>query len=201
MLTRWMDRTQAADDLRFGQGVIIAARWILVIAGLALALWSPAPLSELRLQIVLILGLAVANFWLTAQILTRRPVITGIVYALSAADVAVISLIVNAAGGFKSNNYVFYFPAVVAISLAFDIRATFLFTGAAIGAYALIALDTGGNHEPEVILIRMVMLVAAAVCGNVYRRVEQDNRRRAAEEARAALLAQVQPQSTSDVGR
>jgi membrane protein implicated in regulation of membrane protease activity len=196
-----MDSDSSADNLRFGQGVIIAARWILVAAGLALALVSPAPLGELRLQIVLILGLAVANFWLTAQVLTRRPVLTGIVYALSAADIAVISLLVNAGGGFPSNNYVFYFPAVVAISLAFGLEMTLLFTGTAIGAYSIMALSTGGIEKPEVVLIRMVMLIAVVACGNVYRRVERDNRRRATEEARAALLAQVQPRATSGVGR
>ncbi len=201
MLTRWMDRTSSADDLRYGQGVIIAARWILVAAGLALALWSPAALGQLRVQIVLIVGLAVANFWLTAQVLIRRPVLTGIVYALSAADIAVISLIINAAGGFPSNNYVFYFPTVVAISLAFDMGVTFLFTGAAIGTYAFMALTTGGIESPEVVLVRMVMLVAAAVCGNIYRQVERDNRRRAAEEARTQILAQVRPQVTSGGGR
>ena len=73
MVNNSTNRSETADDLAHGQVVIIAARWVLVVAGLILALWDPAPIAELRFQIVFILGLAMVNFYLQAQVLMRRP--------------------------------------------------------------------------------------------------------------------------------
>jgi hypothetical protein len=63
-VTGWFKET---DDLAHGQSVLITARWILVGAGLILALWNPEAIGELRIQIGLILALAAANFSCTAR--------------------------------------------------------------------------------------------------------------------------------------
>ena len=111
---------QDPEDLMYGQSVIVSARWILVVSGLFLALWNPGPMSELRVQILFILLLAVANFYLQAQLLMQKPANSGVVYFASAADLAVISVMVILGGGFESNVYVFYFPALLALSVAFS---------------------------------------------------------------------------------
>ena len=67
MLRDFLNRSDSTDDLSHGQVVIVAARWILVLAGIFLALWNPAAMGELRIQIVLILALAVGNFYLHAR--------------------------------------------------------------------------------------------------------------------------------------
>src|SRR5919109_362164 len=64
--TRADTLSASADDLAQGQIVVVVARWILVLAGLVLALWNPAPIDELRAQVAAVLLLAVANFYLTA---------------------------------------------------------------------------------------------------------------------------------------
>ena len=61
------------EDLAHGQIVIVTFRWIMVAAGFVFALWNPEPVAELRVQILVILALAVANFYLHAQVLRRRP--------------------------------------------------------------------------------------------------------------------------------
>lgn len=43
---------ESERDLADGQYVIVTARWILVTAGLLLALWLPGSLAELRLRIL-----------------------------------------------------------------------------------------------------------------------------------------------------
>src|SRR5262245_43492587 len=58
-----------------GQLVIVTARWVLVLAGLLLALWSPGPIGQIRLHVLTLLILAVGNFYLHAQLLMRRPTI------------------------------------------------------------------------------------------------------------------------------
>ena len=84
------------------------------MAGLLLAFWNPGAVNELRVQILVILVLAVANFYLHAQLLRRRPAIDSVVYAASAADIAVITTLVVSQGGFISNLFIFYFLAFLA---------------------------------------------------------------------------------------
>ena len=176
MLNGSMYKTDVDDDLAHGQGVIIAARWVLVVSALALAIWEPRALGELRVQIVLILGLAVANFFLHSQLLMRRPVLEPVVYAASAADIAAVSIIVVAAGGFSSGAYVFYFPALVAMSVAFRPVMTLAFGAAAAVAYSVISIPTFTAGDEVVLVSRLMMLAAVAVCGSVYWRIERDRR-------------------------
>ena len=104
---RW-SMTQAlpplTQSMAEGQIVIICARWLLVLAALLLTLWSPGPdaLADIRLRVPVLLLLAVANFYLHAQVLMRRPVAANIIYAASVADIIVITLLLLAQGSFAS---------------------------------------------------------------------------------------------------
>ena len=120
----------------------------------------------------------------------RRPVRAPVVLAASAADIAVISLIVIAQGGFESNLYVFYFPAILALSVAFRTEVTLAFTGAVVAVYGLIALVTFGGDPGQVLVTRLLMLAGVAVCGNAYWRIERD-RRRDGVEVRQAVREKV----------
>lgn len=167
---------QSAEDLAYGQMVIIAARWVLVVAGLGLALWNPNELGELRIQIGLILALAVGNFFLHAQVLMKRPVISGVVHLASAIDIAVITAIVVVAGGFTSGLYVFYFPAIFAISVAFNPRTGLVLAAAAIGLYGLVSAPEASGDLGAVLVTRMIMMAAVVACGMAYWKIERDRR-------------------------
>ena len=121
-----MRSRESADDLNYGQMVIIAAIWVLVASGLFLALWSPTSVVHLRVLIVVILGLSIANFYLHTQVLQRRPALVSVVYGASAVDLISISVIILALGGFDAPHYVFYFPAILAFSVAFRPEVTSL---------------------------------------------------------------------------
>ena len=164
-------------DLAHGQMVIIWARWVLVVAGLVLSLWDPTGITDLRIQVALVLALAGANFYLHSQVLMRRPAIAPVAYAASAADLAVITLIIFAGDRFASTLFVFYFPAILAYSVAFRTEVTGILTAAVIGIYWVLAMVTGGGDSPEVLAIRMLMMAGVAFCGNLYWRVERDRRR------------------------
>ncbi len=183
---------QDPEDLMYGQSVIVSARWILVVSGLFLALWNPGPMSELRVQILFILLLAVANFYLQAQLLMKKPASSGVVYFASAADLAVISVMVILGGGFESNVYVFYFPALLALSVAFSPASTLLFAGGAAAFYSFISLGSAlfGDIDIQVLIARLIMMTAVAVCGQIYWRIERD-RRSAAVKARKKLVTQL----------
>ena len=191
-----INRNEEWEDLRSGQDVVIAARWILVGAGLMLALWSPTSLADLRVQIVVILGLAVANFYLHTQLLMRKPTLAPVAYAASAADIVAISLIVIAGDGHLSPLFVFYLPAVLAISVAFRTEAVLAFTGAAILMYALISSPAFGGVDGVAVAARMVVIAGVAICGNTYWRIERD-RRRAAAELKPDIATDVQEGTSS----
>ena len=59
-------------ELARGQTVIVYARWLLVLVGLLVAVWSPDSLPQLRIQVGVVLLVAIANFVMHAQILRRR---------------------------------------------------------------------------------------------------------------------------------
>ncbi len=176
MFQKLLDQATRGKDVAEGQTVIIAARWILVLAGLMLAVWDPAAIGELRMQIILILGLAGANFYLHAQILTRKPLLPAVALAASAADIAVISLIIIAQGG-DSTLFVFYFPALLVISVAFRPLVAVTFAGAAIAVYAMIFAGNFPDVDGPIVVTRMLMMAGVAVCGAVYWRLEENRRR------------------------
>ena len=126
-------------NLMYGQKVLVVARWILVVSGLLLALLNPVVLGEVKIQVGLILTLAVANFFLHVQLIRNQPSLPWVAYLASAVDVLAITMMVVTSGGGASSLYVFYFPALFAISVAFRPRAGLVLSGAAIGMYSLIA--------------------------------------------------------------
>lgn len=177
---QWLTSSGTSEDIAQGQFVVVAARWVLVLAGLVLTLWLPAGISELRLQIVALLLLAVVNFYLHAQLLMQRPAADSLAYIASAADLVVITLLV-AQGGWDSSLYIFYLPALVAISVAFPTEVVFSYAGAAIVAYGAIFLydlDMSPNaSQGQVLVARALMFAAIAVCGNLSWRIERGRQR------------------------
>jgi hypothetical protein len=169
-----------------GQVVIVAARWVLILTALAITLWSPAPddLNRLRLSLLVLLGLAVGNFYLHAHLLMRRPVDEWLVYAASAADLAVITVLTGTFGTPDAPMFVFYYPALLALALVFPVSVTVIFTCATIWFYGLVSLgdpsrwwNVFDGPDAQVLVARLISLVAVAVVANQYARIEAERRR------------------------
>jgi hypothetical protein len=170
------DRT----DLDHGQIVVVTARWMMIAVGLVLTLAYPtATLAELRVQVSLILLLGIANFYLHAQLIRRRPIPTWTAFFASAADLLVISLLLIPQGGFDSYRFVLYFPALLALSVAFEPEVTFAYATACGVVYACIAVATADALPSDLPIIagRLFMLAAVAYCGASYWRMERARRR------------------------
>jgi hypothetical protein len=187
------------EELSYGQIVLVSARWILVVVALILTLWDPAPISTLRVQLLVIFLVAAANFYLHAQALMQRPVPPPVIYAASAVDLAVVTLFVMINGGFNSPLFTFYFPAVVAFAVVFPTRITFIYTATTAVLYVLISMSSVSlptsssidtSNDLLVLVARVVILAAIAVCGNVFLRIER-GRREAATKAHADLVAEM----------
>ena len=178
------------DDLAHGQVLILVARWILVLVGFFLVLIEPASIGRLCFQVLFLLLLAVANFYLCAQLLMRRPTLPLVVYGASLADLVIITLFNAVEGGFSSSNFVFYFPALLGISVVFPTWLTLAYTGGALMAYSAVSLVSFLIQEPEpqTLVIRLLMMAAVAVCGNLFWRLEHSPQRAAPQPAHPGPL-------------
>jgi hypothetical protein len=171
----------ANDDIKAGLPVIIYARWILVIAGFVLTLWNTNNLVEVQISVLILLGLAVGNFFLQVEVNRKRAIPAWIVYGASLIDIAAIAGVLALSNSFPSSTYVFFMPALLAISVTFSTSNTTKYTVGALIAYALLAIapinDAGGSSEvASSLIIHALVLVAVPFCGNVYWRLERTRR-------------------------
>jgi hypothetical protein len=169
------------DDIKAGLPVIIYARWVLVVAGLALTLWNSNNLAEAQVSVLIIMGLAIGNFFLQVEVGRKGTIPKYIVYGASIVDIAAISGVLAMSNVFPASTYVFYMPALLALSVTFSTANTAKFTVAALLAYALLVIapinDAGGGKELTTgLLIHLIILVAVPFCGNVYWRLERSRR-------------------------
>ena len=91
--------------------------------------------------------------------------------------------------GYASHLFVFYLPAVLAISVAFNTNATAAFTTGILAAYLFatapslidgsiaFAETSEGAAVATGLAMRIIVIVGIAVCGNAYWRMERDRRR------------------------
>jgi hypothetical protein len=165
-----------SDDLVFGQTVLVWARWILIGTGLLLSFWSPTDLLTLQIQLAAIIALAFGNFYLHVQLLRGHPAIDNVVYAASIGDLCVVTALVIVQTGFPSPVFIFYFAAVVGISVAFPTVLTAAYTAIVIGVYGIICFTTAPSDEFPAVFTRLLMIAAIAVCGNLFARNESHRR-------------------------
>ena len=174
-LSSWVEGS-TSEDLFYGQAVIVWARWILIATGLVLSFWDPKSLSLLQIQLAAIIALAFGNFYLHVQLLRGHPAIDRVVYAASAADLAVVTTLVIAQGGYSSPVFVFYFAAVLGLSVAFPAILTALYTSAVVVVYGVVCLSTADSSDYPAVFTRLLMIAAIAVCGALFARSESHRR-------------------------
>ena len=173
-------------DVYQGTSVIIAARWLLVAAGLAFVLYRPHSTAELAIGVLSILGVAVTNFWLQMRPLRNRPIEPLWAYLASGADLAVISGLIVVQGDPSSKTFVFYYPAIVAYSLVFPGNVTRILTGGILGF--LIYLSRTGDVAEMTLVTRFLTLAAMAFIGWRYRGVEERRVARRSEVAGSRIM-------------
>jgi hypothetical protein len=169
---RKAQKRYVSPELARGQMIIVLARWLLVLAGLLVAVWDPRRLAELQMEIGVLLLVAIGNFYLHAQLVQRRPTLVDVARAASIADLIVISLLIGLQGPATSNLYVFYFPALLAIAVAFSTSEAAVLGTLGVTLYA--ALGVMGRIPMDVLLLRLLMMSAVVVIGNVYWRLHRE---------------------------
>ncbi|HET9780820.1 MAG TPA: hypothetical protein VFR33_03490 [Candidatus Dormibacteraeota bacterium] len=165
-----------SEDLAYGQTVLVWGRWILIGTGLLLSFWSPKDLMTLQVQLAAIIALAFGNFYLHVQLLRGHPALDNVVYAASLADITVVTALVVVQNGYPSPVFIFYFAAIVGISVAFPTWMTAGYTALVIGAYGLICVSTAPVGDMPAVFTRLLMIGAVALCGNLFARSEAKRR-------------------------
>jgi len=168
--------TIRSEGLASGQTVLVWARWILIGTGLLLSFWTPKDLLTLQVQLAAIIALAFGNFYLHVQLLRGRPALDNVVYGASIADICVVTALVLVQAGYPSPVFIFYFAAIVGISVAFPTVVTAGYTAIVVGVYGLTSLATATTDEYPAVCIRLLTIAAVAVCGNLFARHEAERR-------------------------
>jgi hypothetical protein len=178
---------EAAEDVFFGQVVIIWARWFMIVAGAVLALWTTQKSTNLAVAVVPISALMAMNFYLHGRYLTERPCNRMQVAAASVLDLALITALVlflrrdsDVGNGLASPFFVFYYPMLLAFTFVLPRRLAIGYTALAVGLY-------GGACLPEVdsvvdgkaLLLRLVTMGTMGGLGTFYWRIQRDRRRAA----------------------
>lgn len=188
------------NPLAESQMVIIIARFVLVAACLLLILMDARTAKTVsfavsRFEIIVVMLLAVSNFYLVSQVMTKCKTQELVLYGMSLADLAVISMVVIVQGGFSSGTYIFYFPAMLSFALAFPTLELYLFLTGTVSIYGFISLISLGSNVDnlETLMVRILMLTAVAVCGNRFAQIERS--RRAAILSKQFAAQQPQPET------
>src|SRR5204863_8158024 len=78
--------------------------------------------------------------------------------------------------GYPSPVFIFYFAAIVGISVAFPTQMTAGYTLLVVGVYGIICLATASVDDHPAIFTRLLTIAAVAVCGNLFARHEAQRR-------------------------
>ena len=175
---------ERANPLGAGQIVIVCARWLLIVTGFVVTLWSPrqADLDTVRIVLLCLFVLAIGNFFVHAQILRKHPLEPSLLYLASAADLGIITLIVSQTGGLGSGSFVYYFPALLALALVFPLRMVGYFVVGLMAIYSIVVMPAHYTEaELQILMARLISLLAVGVVGYIYQDIERRRRERLAE--------------------
>jgi hypothetical protein len=176
---------EAAEDIFFGQLVIIYARWFVIVAMVILALWSTSSVSQLVGAVIFIVPLMAINFFIHGRYLMEKPANKMLLTILSAVDILVITLLIlfwPAERGLLSQFYIFYYPLILAFAFVSMARNSILYTVFALVLYtaACLVVDTPIVFESiwlERLTIRLITLAAMGLLGAYYWRIQRSRLR------------------------
>ncbi len=175
---------EAAEDVFFGQIVIIYARWFLIAAGAIITLWSANDMLQLTIAILTLVVLMTMNFFTHARYLTGQPVNKFLLLLANTVDLVIITILVafwNSQTGLNSNFFILYYPMLFAWALVFSPSITTLYSLITLIAYsATCLLFTDSNlmfsvAGIELLCIRLITLGAMSGLGTFYYRRQRDS--------------------------
>ncbi len=177
------------EDVFFGQTVILWARWAVIVAGIALVLWTSTSVGLLSSTMPFFLVLMAVNFFLHGRFVMGSPLNRVAVTVASVVDLILITAIVvlwPGSHGLQNEFYVLYFPVVFAFALVFTRQIEAVYTVLAILMYTLACVLTGTvpfdfGSDDKILVMRLVVIAAMGFLGNYYFRIQRDRLLRASK--------------------
>ncbi len=185
MQTKFATAREAAEDIFFGQIVIIWARWFLILAAIIMSLWSSTTTGEMTASVILVIVLMAINFYVHGRYLMEKPANQMLTLATCLLDLCMVTLIVSlwrGQGGLQNNFFIFYYPLLFAFALVFHPLVTGAYTFITLGCYsaAVILMDplffSQANNVKQ-LSMRLITLAAMSILGAYYYRYQRNQRR------------------------
>ena len=186
---------EAAEDVFFGQVVVIWARWFIIAAGAVLVLWTATGATQLSVAILPVLILMGMNFYIHGRYFVERPVSQPVLILTALVDVAVITLMVlfwSEQKGLDSPFFVLYYPLLLAFAFVMPRPMTVAFTSIVLAAYLGVVVtvdvlsassmgDLFFNDPTELkrLVLRVITLSSVGALGSYYWRMQRESMRRA----------------------
>ena len=177
------------EDVFFGQTVILWARWAVIVAGIALVLWTSTSVGLLSGTMPFFLVLMAVNFFLHGRYVMGSPLNRVAVTVASVVDLVLITAIVvlwPGSHGLQNEFYVLYFPVVFAFALVFTRQIEAVYTVLAMLSYTLACVLTGTvpfdfGSDDKILVMRLIVIAAMGFLGNYYFRIQRDRLLRASK--------------------
>jgi hypothetical protein len=177
---------EAAEDIFFGQLVIIYARWFVIVAMVVLALWSTSSIPQLVGAVMFIVPLMIINFFVHGRYLMEKPVNKMLLTILSVVDILVITLLIlfwPTAKGIESQFYIFYYPLILAFAFVSTARNSIIYTAFTLVLYIVACIVNPivavNSIWLERLTIRLITIAAMGVLGAYYWRIQRTRLREA----------------------
>lgn len=175
MTTTALDRTtqqEGAEDVFFGQVVILAARYFLIAGLLAVQLTTLQDPVKMAIAVVPIVAFLAMNFFLHARYLTGQPANLRLIALTSVVDLLLVTLIVMIGPGrvgADSPFFVLYYPLILAFAFVVPRRIEVAYTGAAMLLLAAAVLVRDPSTLTDLLAMKhlVLRLITLAACGGI----------------------------------
>jgi len=180
------------DDYRPTVSIVVAMRWLMLLGWFFILDYrSDHDYTWVTLNLIAV-GLAALNTHMTWRIVKRQVIHWRHALALSLIDLIVITAALFLDDGFRNDQFVFYYPALLGLSLLFPGRTSFAVVAVVIALYIAMAFTVSPSldldlKQEKVLFGRLITMVGIVVVGTLINGWERTRRREAvaAERQRA----------------
>lgn len=175
MTTMTLERVtqqESAEDVFFGQVVILAARYFLIVGLLVVQLTVLQDSVEMAIAVVPVVAFLAMNFYLHARYLTGQPANLRLIALTSLIDLLLVTFIVVVGPGktgAESPFFVLYYPLILAFAFVVPRRIEIAYTGAAVLllATAVLIINPSTLTNPILMKALVLRLITLAACGGI----------------------------------
>lgn len=187
-------KQEEAEDIFFGQVVLVWARWFVIAAGIVYALWISTTTAQLSVAILLFAVIIGINFFVHGRYLMEKPVNQSLLLGLSLIDIFMVTLIVSIGPDRGLNHFlfIFYYPLLVAFAFVFPQTLTAIYTILAMLAYLIVCVFVSpqliaDGPVLETLLMRLITMAAVGGLGTYYWRIQRARRHELEKSFQSAL--------------